>query len=129
MRGGGALDGFVDLGDRALDGVVVEVVDLAVGGMPAWMVEANTPSLMLSVETPRVGLERVGRFPLERDHGHVVAVGAAVAQRHLDQVGRGVGHRLAGRQVRTISLSSSTPHRPSEHSMMLVALLQRAAGR
>src|SRR5215207_10538850 len=31
-RSGGALDGFVDLGDRALDGILVEVVELAVGG-------------------------------------------------------------------------------------------------
>ena len=50
---------------------------------------------------------------------------AAVAQRRLDQVGHRVATPAWWPRSRTISTSVRLPHRPSEHSRMLVALLQR----
>src|SRR3990167_1157462 len=74
-----AADGLVDLGDRTLNGFIVQVIDHAING-------ASLDGGGKHVVTDAVGghalggLEGVGGFPLHGHHGHVVAALACLAQ-------------------------------------------------
>src|SRR6478736_8805691 len=76
FAGSGATDRFVDLGDRALDGFVVEVFHRRVehAGLDGGGEHAVADAV--GGNTTR-RFEAVRRLPLEGDHGHVVGMVAA----------------------------------------------------